>query len=316
MTDIEETIAGWHLKVDPERDGMRLDRFIAERIPRLSRARAARCSAYEVSNPTRFLKKSASVREGMQIFVERPCPDLLDPALKPRICFIGEGLLVLDKPSGLAVHPTASRFQNTVTNWLRRLRLDAFEPVHRLDAETSGLLLCAERGAASRKLKAAFLEHRIEKRYLAVTQGIPAQSSWVETTPLALRDGSAIRIKMYPAALAADTAAETRFQLLRAQNQRALCLALPKTGRQHQIRAHLALAGCPILGDKLYGPDETLFLTSLERPLTPEETRRAGHHRCALHATGLSFEWHQHLQQFTSPLPEELEQLLQPHPSE
>lgn len=301
-----ETTAGWWLTVDAERDGMRLDRFVADRIPRLSRARAARCAVHLQTDPLRTLKKSAPVHAGMQLFVERPCPDHFDPTLQPQILFQQDGLLVLEKPTGLAVHPTASRFKNTVLYWLNLLKLKTFEPVHRLDAETSGLLLCAEQGAAERELKSAFLEHRIEKHYLAITKGIPAQTSWIETTPLAMRTDSPIHIKMYPAPKGPTTDAQTAFQVLEIQQDLALIQASPLTGRQHQIRAHLALAGCPILGDKLYGPDETLFLTHLERPLTEEEQKRAGHSRCALHASELSFMWQNRLVSFHSPLPEDL----------
>lgn len=303
----DETEAGWTLTVDPGSDGCRVDRFVAQRIRRLSRNRASRLVILDLDAPSRGpLKKSAPVRAGQRLRVERPLPDADASPPVPRVLHADAELLVLDKPAGLATHPTASRFVATVTRWLRREGYAA-EPAHRLDVETSGLLLATRTPEAARHLKAAFAAHRVEKTYLALVEGQPAADAWEETAPLGFDAASLVRLKMGRGALEARTA----FRVVRRGARRALVEARPLTGRQHQIRVHLALAGLPLVGDKLYGPDERLFLASLERPLTADELALLGHPRQALHAWRVALPWRDGAtRRFESPLPSALEELL------
>ncbi|MCB9529600.1 MAG: RluA family pseudouridine synthase [Myxococcales bacterium] len=301
--------AGWSLVVDPGSEGLRLDIFLCTRIARLSRARAARLMVVDLDDPERVLKKSSTVRAGMRLWARRPIPDADVEPPTPTVLHIDGDLLVLDKPAGLAVHPTASRFRGTVTTWLaERAALTgapAAEPVHRLDVETSGVLLCARHGIAARRLKAAFAAEAMHKTYRAVVEGQPPDR-WTCTLPLGFDAGSAVRLKMG----AGDQAAETGFVTVARGRRRALVEARPTTGRQHQIRVHLAHGGFPVVGDKLYGPDEALFLAQLDRPLTGAELARLGHVRHALHAWRLAFEWRGREVVFEAPWPMELAALL------
>ncbi len=308
MQEAEESTAGWTLTVPPELAGLRVDRFVASRVERLSRTRAARCPILDLDRGV-FLKKSQTVTAGMRLFVERPCPDEA-PTVEPQILVERDGLLVLDKPAGLAVHPTARYFKSTVTHWLEIKGLSNYEPVHRLDVETSGVLLCAEKGVAEKAAKTAFFERTTHKTYLAVVQGLPDWDEVVNETPLAIGNGE-VRIKMAAAEPDPTHNAKTSFRVLKRGCSRALVEARPETGRQHQIRVHLSQLGFWIVGDKLYGPDDSLFLASLDRPLTPEEFAILGHTRQALHAASLSLPWgNQGRLQFESPLPNELLKLL------
>lgn len=304
------TEAGWSLVVDPASDGIRLDRFICRRIARLSRSRAARLDVVDLDDPQRVIKKGQAVRAGQRLWVRRPVPDADARPSSPDILFADADLLVLDKPPDLAVHPTATRFRRTVTWWLAERAAaeerPPAEPAHRLDVETSGVLICGRHGLADRRLKAAFAGRAVDKVYRAVVEGQPPDA-WVVDRPLGFDGRSAVKIKMGPGHQPARTALRT----IARGPRRALVEARPISGRQHQIRVHLALSGHPIVGDKLYGPDEGLFLAHLERPLTADEYARLGHTRQALHAWRLTLEWRGRQATFEAPWPAALQALLE-----
>ena len=300
---------GWHLIVDPACDGWRLDRFLALRLTRVSRARAARLAVIDEDDRARGpLKKSAPVRKGQRLFVERPLPDAGVSLPPPTILHADDALLVLDKPAGWAAHPTATRYAGTLKYWLATAGYDAeHEPVHRLDVETSGVIAIARTAAAARFYKMALENRAFEKTYLCVVEG-EAPATLTVDVPLGFDPDTALKLalKMGRGALPA----ETRFERRWTDGRRSVLVARPITGRQHQIRVHAALSGFPLVGDKLYGPDEQLFLASLERALTAEELTRLGHPRQALHAWRLALPSASGaVQVFEAPWPSELEAL-------
>lgn len=297
---------GWHLVVDPSSDGMRLDRFIASRVPRLSRARAARLPVTDLNDPSLVLKKSSAVREGQALWVSRPNPDADADYPTPTVIADTADYLILDKPPGLAVHPSASRYTATVTHWLSSIEAYAdAKPAHRLDVETSGVLVCS-RDTSEYEIGRLFAARRVQKTYLAVVEGLPTQDEWTINTPLGFDETSSIRLKMGHGQLAA----ETHITVRQRGAQRTLVEARPITGRQHQIRVHLEMSGYPITGDKLYGGDDSLFIASRDRPLTAEEMVRAGHHRQALHAWSLQMPLSKTPITVSAELPQDLKLLL------
>ncbi|MBM4291565.1 MAG: RluA family pseudouridine synthase [Deltaproteobacteria bacterium] len=316
---------GWLIVVDPEGQGERLDHLVARRVPRLSRARAARLEVVDLDHPARALKKSLRVRAGQRLWVRRPPPDEDAEGLAPpEVLEEGGGLIVLNKPAGWAAHPTASRFEGALTTWLRRRGTPA-HPAHRLDVETSGVLLCASDLALDLEAKAAFKAHAVEKAYLAVCEGVPRDAAgawrapgdrWESRAPLGFDAKSAVRLKVGRVEVAAGGwEAHTRFELLEVRAAagaagRCLVRAEPRTGRQHQIRAHLALEGCPLVGDKLYGPDERYFLDHLNGALAPEALAALGHPRQALHAAELALTLGGRRRAWGAPLPADLAALL------
>jgi len=306
--DSPHTGAGWLLVVDNGSGGMRLDQFLALRIRRLSRSRAAGLRVVDLDASAASLKKSERVRAGQRLWVERPVPDAEGRTSAPVVLHADGDLLVLAKPPDLAVHPTASRFLRTVTTWLAEVTPAGAprpEPAHRLDVETSGLLLCGQHALAVRTLRQLFANHGVHKRYRAVVEGRPAWDERVVDLPLGFATDSAVSLKMG----LGDLPASTRLRVVARGPRRSVVEAEPISGRQHQIRVHLALVGHPIVGDKLYGPDEQLFLAHLNRELTGEEVARLGHPRHALHALQVEFPWRGRTERFQAPWPPDLEAL-------
>ena len=209
--------------------------------------------------------------------------------------------VVVDKPPFLLVHPTKPDGPRTLWGELRELF--AFELanggqvsiVNRLDRETSGLVLIAKTAAAARRFGLLMERQLIEKEYLAIVWGWPEWDRKTIDAPLARlgeHERSPIWLKqtIHPAGVAAITELHVVRRFLRATaagEQFSLIRVVPLTGRTHQIRVHLAAAGHPIVGDKIYGPDEQLYLRFIETGWTDELDRALLLPRHALHAARL-----------------------------
>lgn len=204
-------------------------------------------------------------------------------------------LLVINKPAGLVCHPTKT---DQLSSLIGRVRLHlgpGAQPhlVNRLDRETSGITLVAKDLDTARELRRLWEARQVEKDYLAIVHGHPREAHGVIEAPLGKDEQSRVAIK--DCVRADGAAARTEYWVQRrfthGQLPFALLLARPGTGRKHQIRIHLAHIGHPIVGDKIYGGDEDLYLALVENRLTPEQRRRLilPHH--ALHARELRFAW-------------------------
>ena len=239
----------------------------------------------------------------------------------PRFKIIDESddYLVVAKPAFLLTHPTKPDQRTTLWKQLRELL--AFEIanggqvsiVNRLDRETSGLVLVAKTAAAARRFGLLMQERRIHKEYLAIVWGWPDWEQTIVDASLT-RQGkvqpSAIWLKqmIHPGGAKAITEfrVECRFTKSK-RDQFALVRAIPKTGRTHQIRVHLASVGHPIVGDKIYGPDEKLYLEFIETGWTEKLERELLLPRHALHSARLSI---QNESEWTAELPKDLAQFI------
>jgi len=298
------------IRVPPECDGWRLDHFLKYRIGRLSRTRIQGIIATQIQLGGRRARPAASVHVGETIHLERPAP--VEPEV-PRtfgVLFEDPDILVIDKPAGLPMHTTAKFFRNTLVAVLReRYPGQHTEICHRIDRETSGVMLIARTAVAGARLKGAFAARRVQKRYLALVKGHPPDAGVIDQ-PIKLLD-SPTRLMMGPAS--DGLRAVTRFEVVERFAEHALVAATPETGRQHQIRVHLAGIGHPLVGDKLYGAGERYFMQSCDESCGEGLSeallaRFDGLPRHALHAERLTFA-HPTTAEFltiTSPLPPDL----------
>ncbi|MEE9383670.1 MAG: RluA family pseudouridine synthase [Nannocystaceae bacterium] len=298
-TDLGTDIIAIPLVVDAGRDGFRLDRYLSSRFVRLSRNRIhkmiARGRVMIARTGEPFRKPASRVKAGDELLIIRPAPEEPDVEMDYRILYEDDALLALDKPAGLPVHPSARYHRHTLTALMRdRMGVGhGWEMGHRLDRETSGVLVLAQRGEPARALKRAFFQRRVHKEYLALVHGSMLASRSVDV-PLGPAVDSRIRIKVGPRSLEeGGLVADTWIEPLRYATFRGeavtLVRARPRTGRTHQIRVHLEWAGHAVVGDKMYGIDEQRFLDVVEggRPLQELEAE-LGLSRHALHAHRLA----------------------------
>jgi 23S rRNA pseudouridine1911/1915/1917 synthase len=289
--DVSEGAIVRVLRVPAEAAGQRLDLFVQAQLRRTSRTRAQRIvaeSAFDAKG--RRKKPSDRVREGEQVFLWRE-PFEKDEEQPPLpVLYEDPHLLVVDKPPLVAVHPTARYHTHTVIVRLRADRPDEYlSLVHRLDRETSGILLVARTPEADREFK-RLLEERtlgtggspIGKTYLAICQGTP-DCAMVDL-PLELDENNPLRVKMRVASAGTGQPARTGITVLETRGTYSLVRCELHTGRQHQIRVHLAAIGCPVVGDKLYGDDETMLARAADGVLTAADLERLELPRQALHA--------------------------------
>jgi 23S rRNA pseudouridine1911/1915/1917 synthase len=229
-------------------------------------------------------------------------------------------LYVVDKPSGLPVHPTSRYLAGTVVGRLREQLGHGFaSPVHRLDRETSGILLCARTRTMAAALTRLFLNHAVHKQYVAICRGTPRHSQFSVQAPITM-GSPVVRIGVHIDPSGGGKAARTDFTLQdvvhHGGQDYSIWHAVPHTGRRHQIRVHLMQAGYPIVGDKIYGGDPNLYVRFCERSLSSADWQRLMLPRQALHASRLQFA-HPFSQQhmtFEAPLPADLQAFLNAGP--
>ncbi len=274
--------------VGPRDAGKRLDRFLHERIPGISRARIQGAIRERVTLSWGVRPRpSTPVRAGGEVRVgTTPLPETILDVRIP-VLARGDGWLAVDKPAGLPVHPVNRIRENTVIRMLRRQEgRESLRLVHRLDRETSGVLLVAEDAATAGFLSRAFVEGRVTKEYLALVAGEASTSGGAIDLPIGDARGS----KVYTRRAAGDGGQEafTAWRVERRLSGRTLLRVSPRTGRRHQIRVHLAAIGHPVVGDLLYGRTDEPYL-DLVRAGTDARAAEGGPRRQLLHCARLRF---------------------------
>jgi 23S rRNA pseudouridine1911/1915/1917 synthase len=214
-------------------------------------------------------------------------------------------LLVINKPADLVCHPTKGDIYSSLISRVR-IHLGPVLPggepqlVNRLDRETSGLVLVAKNPETARELRRIWENREVRKEYLAIVHGTVREPHGMIHAPLGKDEKSIVAIKDCVREDGAKSQTEFMVErrFTRAEGEFTHLKVVPTTGRKHQIRIHLAYLGHPIVGDKLYGGDEDLYMALVESRLTEEQRRRLILPCQALHAGRVSFRWREQEREF------------------
>jgi len=295
---------------------MRLDQFLAAHLPWRSRSSiqdlvhdgyvlvdaATPDHPRGTGEPRTERRPGRRLRHGSTVVVVIPDENRLAGAAgaagELRILYEDEAVVAVDKPPLLAVHPSGRHLTDTLiqrvhAHYRDEIAAGRLAPrlCHRLDRETSGIVLVGKRPGAHAELVRQFEEREVDKEYLAIVQPpVPGEQGRTGRIdyPLAPARTSAVRVKM---TVAADgLAARTDWRIVERYADCSLLACRLHTGRQHQIRVHLAAIGHPVVGDKLYGPDELLFQKAADGRLERDDLERLELPRHALHSHKLAFD--------------------------
>ena len=285
-----------------DRSGTRLDKYVGEKCPELSRTYAQRLIAdgYVTVND-RVVKPGLklSIGDRLRVAIPPTTPGLLLPEAIPlNIIYENDDLLVVDKPAGLTVHPAPGHPSHTLVNAILSHFPDladvndSLRPgvVHRLDKDTSGVMLVAKNRTAQLNLADQFKTHSVFKAYLVLVKGHLTPESGIIEAPM----GRDPRNRKRMAVVADGKEARTEYRVIKYMDNYTLLEVMPETGRTHQIRVHLSAIGYPVVGDKVYGVKSSYL-------------SRQFMHACRL---GFKLPSTGEYVEFTSELPRDLEQAL------
>jgi 23S rRNA pseudouridine1911/1915/1917 synthase len=294
--------------IPPELSGQRLDKALAQLLPDLSRARVQALLSGGFVTPAH--EASLAVKEGAVYEVEIPPAKPVDTKgedIPLEIVFEDEDVIVINKPAGLVVHPAAGNWDGTLVNallWHRGEELSGIggeqRPgiVHRLDKETSGLMVVAKNDLAHRNLTSQFSDRQLSRTYLALVWGVPEPRQGRIEAPVGRDPKNRKRMAVLRVG-GKDAITDYVVEKVLAAGQMALVRCKLLTGRTHQIRVHMAHIRCPIAGDQVYGGRRKNALEGFSRQ--------------ALHAAELDFAHPKSgkLMHFEAGLPEDFANLLE-----
>jgi len=273
-------------RIDPHQAGTRLDRYLAGRFTYRSRTQWCRLIAEgRITVNGRGVRPARTLRaEDVIAYVplQREEPEV---DRRVTVLHVDDQLVAVAKSGNLPMHPSGAYFRNTLIHLLAETHPEwgTLRVIHRLDRETSGIVVFGRTRAATESVAIQFRRRSVEKRYLAIVHGAPADDAFTIDAPLGPAQDS--RIRKAVGVRADGVPARTDIRVLHRGMGWALLEAHPRTGRLHQIRVHLRHAKLPILGDKVYGLNEEFFLRFIAgEPLAPAEQAALGLSRQALHA--------------------------------
>jgi 23S rRNA pseudouridine1911/1915/1917 synthase len=237
---------------------------------------------------------------------------LVDMTVFPSwIVFEDDALLILNKPGWLVCHPSKDGPLSSLVGAVRTYtKLDKLHLVARLDRETSGLVIIAKRPSVARKFQMAIQERKVEKEYLAILEGALEKGIEVNQS-IAHRPNGLVKIKNHVSDDRTAKSAVTVFEPLLTDEAYTLARVFPETGRKHQIRVHAEWLGYPVVGDKIYGKDESLYIEFIEKGWTDRLNENLAMKRQALHCYKYHFHFADGPVTFEAPLAEDMDTFCQ-----
>ncbi|MBA2405998.1 MAG: RluA family pseudouridine synthase [Bdellovibrionales bacterium] len=312
-----------------EHDNLRLDQFVMTQMPTLSRQflkQKIEKGEVVISGRMSPHKASVKVHYGERVTVTTHNDGMIEDEYwlgkvvprdqDPVIVFEDAGLLVINKPPFMITHPAGKNLFYCATVFYETIYKHTMHSIHRLDRETSGILMLGKNPKVSQKVSALFEQDDVKKCYFLIAHKQAGALSFPFTAKQRLgRDEDAIpqgMITAYPETSDEGKDAETHFELVLEKDGFVLALAFPLTGRQHQIRVHAAANGYPLLGDKLYNGDSSVFMRFKDNTATESDHEIMQIPRQALHAVALKLSYPLEAKKhFIAPLPKDLSDWLE-----
>jgi len=298
--------------------GQRLDHFLSERLTNLSRSYIQRLIAEgHVQVNGECKKPSYRLKSGEQIEITLPTPKAIDIIPEPmplNILYEDSDIMVIDKPAGLVVHPAPGHWTSTLVHgllaYLRHLSSigGCLRPgiVHRLDKDTSGVLLVTKNDTAHKDISRQFKDGMVYKRYEALVYGMVKEDEGNIIVPIGRHPKDRKRISVhtrYPRIAKTEWRVQKRFPDL------TLLDLILKTGRTHQARVHLSAKGHPVVGDPVYARKKRL--TSISNLKVREILKNVNRQLLHAHVLGLRHPRTKNYIEFTAPLPEDMKQVIE-----
>lgn len=317
------------LLVEAEENTFRLDQFVALFLESFSRQNIKKKIARgEVQIKDRPFPHKASVKvyEGEVVTIFTPRGELedeywngkkLELQFDPEVIFENDDLVAISKPAYMVTHPTGQHLFNCATVYFEHKYQKTVHSIHRLDRETSGVLLLGKNPAAAQRITSLFENDVVKKCYffMAHKKKDDYQFPIMANERLGQENDYIPRlfVHCYPEKSKNGKYAQTKLVELFQNDDYLLGLALPKTGRQHQIRAHAAFHALPLVGDKLYNGDPRIFMRFKDGVATKEDHDLMDLHRHALHATALKLNWpnQDNPTLFRAPIPQDFKKWIQ-----
>lgn len=315
--------------VMPEHDGLRLDQFVQLWMPTLSRQflkKKIERGDVEISGRRPPHKPSVKVHDGEKVTITTHNDGMIEDEYwhgkvvprdeEPTIIYEDAGLLAVNKPPYMITHPAGKNLFYCATVFFETLYQKTVHSIHRLDRETSGVLLLGKDPKTSQKVSQLFEDDKVRKCYffIAHKRDDATPFPFIAKQRMDREETNIPRGMMswFPEDSELGKDSETHFELLLEKDGMVLGLAFPLTGRQHQIRVHAACHGYPLLGDKLYNGDPSVFIRFKDNKATDEDHEKMQIPRQALHAIALEITYPAtDLIRFTAPLPKDLREWLE-----
>ncbi len=325
--DLSRPLEEIKIQIQAPLDGLRLDAALTQFITWRSRTSIHQLikDGFVILEGRRA-RPASRMRQGEVVVVKIPKRSVPDEPVAPDdsdivVVHQDDFMIAVDKPPGLAVHPAGRRIHGTLIHYLhqrfRRPEDPAHDVVprlmHRIDRETSGLIMASLNEDFHAQITRQFEDRLVHKTYLAVVHGCPQQDEGLIDLGIGPDRSSSIRLKLEARRDGSGQPALTRYRVLQQNKRYALVEMKPKTGRTHQLRVHMTAIGCPLVGDKIYGVEDEIFLQSLDGALSQENKERLVLERHALHNHRISF-YHPvdaRQMELTAPLPADMAALLE-----